>query len=110
MARGIFVAALGLLPSCGVRIFSLSNCGAQAPERVGSVVCGMRALSLRHVSSVVVAHGVSCPVAYGILVPQPGMEPGSPALEVRFFTIGKPGKSQALVFLIFPVGSSMSPV
>ena len=28
-----------------VREFSLSSCGAQAPERVGSVVCGTQALT-----------------------------------------------------------------
>ena len=33
-ARGLFVAVRGLL----------SSCGPQAPERVGSVVCGMGAL------------------------------------------------------------------
>ena len=44
-ARGLFIAALGLL----------SSCGARAPGRVGSVVCGTRALSSRCVSSIVVA-------------------------------------------------------
>ena len=37
--------------------------------------------------------GLSCPVACGILVPQPGIEPASPALEGGFFTTGPPGKS-----------------
>ena len=73
--------------------FSLSSCGARAPGHIGSVVCGMRALSLRHASSVVAARGLSCPTACGILVPQPGMEPMSPALEGGFFTTGPPGKS-----------------
>ena len=35
----------------------------------------------------------SCPVACGILVPPPGIEPASPALEGRFLTTGPPGKS-----------------
>ena len=43
--------------------------------------------------SLVVACGLSCPAARGILVPQPGIEPESPALEGRFFTTGPPGKS-----------------
>ena len=30
---------------------------------------------------------------YGILVPQPGVKPGSPALQGRFFTTGPPGSS-----------------
>ena len=43
--------------------------------------------------SAVVARGLSCPTAGGILVPRPGMEPTSPALEGGFFTTGPPGKS-----------------
>ena len=38
-------------------------------------------------------------VACGILVPQPGIEPTSPALEGRFSTIGPPGKSVNKTFL-----------
>ena len=67
-------------------MFSLSRCGTQAPERVGSVV-------LWHVGSLVEARGLSCPSACGILVPQPGIEPASPALEGGFFTPGLPGES-----------------
>ena len=58
-ARGLFVDVHGLLSSCGM----------QVPERVGSVVCSMPALSLRQVSSVVVVCRLSCPAARGILVP-----------------------------------------
>ena len=94
-AHGLFVAALRLLSSCGGG-FSLFSCRAQAPEHMGSVVYIVQALSLRHASSVVVAHGFSCSAACGILVPQPGIEPVSPALEGRFFTIGPPGKSLIL--------------
>ena len=53
-----------LVVACG---FSLSSCGAWAPECVGSVVCGTRALSLRCAGSVVVARGLSCSVACGNL-------------------------------------------
>ena len=51
----------------------LSTCGAQVPEHEGSVVaaCGLR-----------------CPAACGILVPRPGFEPASPALEGGFLTTG----------------------
>ena len=63
---GSFVALHGLL----------SSCSAWAPGHVGSVdvarglcSCGTQALQLRHTSSVVVAHGLSCPVACGILFP-----------------------------------------
>ena len=68
----------------GVRVFSLV---------VAHGFQGAWALSLRHVSSVVVACGLSCPEACGILVPLPGIEPMSPALEGGFFTTGPPGKS-----------------
>ena len=34
---------------------------------------------------------LSCPVAYGILVPRPGIEPMSPALEGGFLTTQLPG-------------------
>ena len=44
MAHEIFVAACGLLSSCGVRVFLFSSCGAQASGRMGSVVCGTQAL------------------------------------------------------------------
>ena len=83
MARGLFVAACGLLSSCGV----------QAPGRVGSVLCGMRAVLLRCASSVVVVHRLSCPTVCGILVPRPGIELASPELEGGFFTTGPPEKS-----------------
>ena len=33
-------------------------------------------------------------MACGVLVPQPGMEPMSPALQGGFLTIEPPGKSQ----------------
>ena len=46
-----------------------------------------------HGLSLVVVHRLSCPKACGILVPQPGMEPASSALEGGFLTTGLPGKS-----------------
>ena len=67
--------------------------------------CGTWDLSMRCVGSslqcagfsLVVAHGLSCPVACGILVPQPGIDPTSPALEGGFLTTGPPGKSQTFL-------------
>ena len=56
--------------------------------------CVMWDLSLWHVDSVVAASGLSCSVAYGILVPWPGMEPVSLALEGGFLTTGPQGKPQ----------------
>ena len=54
----------------------------------------MRDLSLWRVDSVVVASGLSCSVAYGILFSLPGMEPVSLAVEGGFLTTGPRGKSQ----------------
>ena len=120
-AHGVFVAACRIFSCgmwalcCSVRaspqlwhvVFLFSSCGAQAQGRVGSVVvvrvlesvgsavCGTQPLQLRRASSVAVVCGPSCPVACGILVPLPGIEPASPALEGGFFTTGPPGKSLA---------------
>ena len=43
---------------------------------------------LQCTDSLVGTHRLSCPVACGILVPQPGIEPKSPALQGRFLTTG----------------------
>ena len=45
------------------------------------------------------SHGLSCPMAYGILVPPLGMEPTSPALEGRFLTTGAPGSPRSCSLL-----------
>ena len=57
--------------------------------------CGTRA-------SLTVAHRLSCPAAYGILVPQAGIEPVSPVLEGGFLSTGPPGKSLYIVYLHIP--------
>ena len=52
--------------------------------------------------SVVVAHGLSCLAACGILVPWPGIEPVSPALEGGILTTGPTGKSPSFyIWLVF---------
>ena len=75
VAHGIFVEAWRIFHcstwalGCSTRAslwlwcvgFSFSICGVRAPGRLGSVVCGTQALSLRHASSVVVACQLSCP-------------------------------------------------
>ena len=48
--------------------------------------------------SSVVASRLSCSVARGILVPQTGMEPVSPALQRGFLITGPPGKSAECLF------------
>ena len=71
----------------------LSSCGSWAPEYAGSVV---------------VARGLSCPMARGILAPRPGIEPMSLALECKFLTTGPPGKSHLLLFFLKPAFSVIS--
>ena len=50
-------------------------------------------LWLWSLGSVVTLGRLSCFKACGILVPWPGIEPTSPALQSRFLTTGPPGKS-----------------
>ena len=55
----------------------------------------------------VAAYRLSCPVACGLLIPQPGIEPSFPALEDELSPTGLPRKS--LLFLTkqgFPCGST----
>ena len=51
---------------------------------------GLRDLALWHPDFLAVVRGLRCSVARGILVPPPGMESVSPALQGRFLTIGPP--------------------
>ena len=78
----IYLAASGL--SCGTQDL---HCSMQD--------CSLRCVdsSLWHTGSVVAARRHSCPVAFGILVPRPGIKPVPPALEGGFLTTGPPGKS-----------------
>ena len=80
-------AGFSLVVACGFFLCLVVVRGTWAPGHTGSVVFSTRALLLRHSSSAVVAYGLSCPMAYGILVPQ------SPVLQGRFFTTGPPGRS-----------------
>ena len=92
----LWFSGFSLVVVCG---FSLSSCCAWGSGVHGLCSCGMQVL-LRRTSSLVAAHWLSCPVAFGILVPQPGIEPTSPALEGRFFTTGSPGKSWMRVYIL----------
>ena len=62
----------------------------------GGVVLGLYCSTW---ASLVAAHRLSCPAACRILVPCPGIEPASPALEGRFFTTAPPGKSLPVTLL-----------
>ena len=70
---------------------------------LGSQLCYMESFAcsswaLELVSSIVVARGLTCSVACGILVPWPRVKPTSPASRGRFLTPGSPGKSPSLSF------------
>ena len=64
--------------------------------------------SLQCVGSVL-QHGLSCLETYTILIPQPGIELASPALEGRFLTTRPPGKFLAflsffkIVFILYKI-------
>ena len=63
------------------------------------LIAALGFLLLQSMGTVVPALRLSCPEARGILVPQPGIEPISPALESRFLTTGPPGKFLNILFL-----------
>ena len=67
-------------------------------------------LSSQRTSSLLEAHVLSCSVACGILIPQPGIEPMSPALQGRFLTTGLLGKSPPppLLFTVREICTRMS--
>ena len=83
----IYLAVWVLAAACGILVVALrifcygarfSSWGMRAPGYAGQVVA---------------APGLSCPSAYGVLVPLPGIQPSPTALEGRFLTSGLPGKS-----------------
>ena len=59
---------------------------------VSGLSWGTQDLPLQLEAFVGVAHGLNCSAACGILVPPPGIEPKSPALQGGFLTTGPPGK------------------
>ena len=71
LLRWVFVVACGLLEfrHAGSRVLRLSRCGA----------------------------GPNCPTARGALVPQPGVEPASPAVGRWTLITGPPGKCPGLM-------------
>ena len=71
-------------------------------QRAGSSLCHEGSRVAAHGlwssrTSVVVAHGLSCLKTCGILVPQAGIEPGSPALQGGFPTTGSRGKKSLFI-------------
>ena len=82
----VLVVTCGIL-LCHVQSFAVvhgpSSCDSLAPEHTGAVV---------------VAHGLSCSTACGVLAPCPGIEPTSSALQGGFLPTGPPGKSRKCLF------------
>jgi len=74
------------------------GCGVQASYHSGFSWCRAQALGAQ--ALVVVAHGISCPRVYGILIPGPGIEFVSPALSDRFLTTEPLEKSPCIAFTI----------
>ena len=58
---------------------------------VSSLISSCGTWGLEHTGSVVALGAFGCLMACGILVPQPGIKPVSPALEDVFLTTGPPG-------------------
>ena len=55
---------------------------------------------LHWVQTLVVAHGLSCSMACGVLVHLPGIESAASALQDGFLTTGRPGKSLSILFKV----------
>ena len=81
----IYIYLFTWLCWASVAVLGLSRCGTWALEHVGLVAVACR---------------LSCSVACGILVPQPGIEPASPSLKGRFLATGSPGKSLTVLLSI----------
>ena len=78
----VVVCGLG---SSAVAAYGLFSCGVWAPEHL-----------------VVAACGLNCYTACEILVPRPGIESKSPALQGGILTTGPPGKSLSIwIFKIY---------
>ena len=102
------MAALG--SSCGIQdlpcvvvryfvvVHRFSSRGPWGPEHEGAQGCGVwlpesELQQFGLAGSPAAARGLSCSEACGILVPPPGIEPPSPALQHGLLTTGPPGKS-----------------
>ena len=79
----VFVAAHGISLASVVRVCAVAAAHG-FPIAAASLVAAQ--------GSAVAAHGLSCPAAMWNL-PEPGIEPGAPALAGGFFTAGPPEKS-----------------
>ena len=83
--RGLCRHAWALVVVCRFHCSAFSCCEAWALGHVGFSSCGS--------GSVVVVHGLGCPIACGIFMDQ-GLNPCLLILASEFLTTGSPGKSQ----------------
>ena len=89
------MAASGL--SCGTQDLSLQHMISWL--RFTGISLAV-ALGLQNMGSVVVANGLRCPTAYGILIPPPGIKPTSPTWEGGLLNIEPSGKSPKVFMLL----------
>ena len=89
------MAASGL--SCGTQDLSLQHMISWL--RFTGISLAV-ALGLQNMGSVVVANGLRCPTAYGILIPPPGINPTSPTWEGGLLNIEPSGKSPKVFMLL----------
>ena len=96
----LFTAVLGLqyCAQWGLVVVNrgYSSIRAQA-SHCSSFSCSW-AQALGVCAALVAAHGLSCTMASGILVPWSGVKPTSPALAGRLLTTGPPGESCFICF------------
>ena len=78
---------------------SLQCAGSSPVVACRLLSCASRASHCGVQAFLVALSGLSCPIAYVNLVPQPGIELTSHALESRFLTTGLPEKSNYIYFI-----------
>ena len=93
LTRWTFVFFLKYLCIYCLAVLALQHAGSSL-RCSGFSLVGVHGLTT---SSCVATWGLSSPVAYGILVPQPGIKPVSSALKGRFLTTGPPGNCHVIL-------------
>ena len=86
--------ARGIFPDQGSNLCLLHSLSTREALAVSGLSCILQDLYLWCTDSLVAMCRLSCPVTCGILVPWPGIESASSALQGGFSTTGPPGKSQ----------------
>ena len=87
-----------LVFSSGKKKFSQTTSGACVHQWLFFFFFDCSRGLLRPELPLVMVHGLGCSLAYGILVPQPGVKPMSPALGGGLLATGPAGKSHQWLF------------